>query len=104
VWIYTVSGFYSIVEDRDDPDLLLVRARVKGDIQRLWPQAEVAFTPDHDYAYRCLLPRRIVGHAVSEAIKKVGYHSYKDAVRDKRRSIDYLKVWTAMVEMQSVLE
>jgi len=30
VWIYTVSGFYSIVEDRDDPDLLLVGPELKA--------------------------------------------------------------------------
>ena len=32
--IFTNKGFLSIVEDRDDPERLLVRARYEGDIER----------------------------------------------------------------------
>jgi hypothetical protein len=34
MWLFCEKGFVSIVVDRDDPDRLLVRARVKGDIER----------------------------------------------------------------------
>jgi hypothetical protein len=40
------KSFLSIVADLDNPDNLLVRARIRGDIERLFPEADVIHTPD----------------------------------------------------------
>jgi hypothetical protein len=60
MWIFTKHGFYSVVEDRDNADLLLVRARVEGDIEKYFRDAVVYYTPEHDYAYRAHVSRREV--------------------------------------------
>jgi hypothetical protein len=51
MWLFTSNSFVSVVADRDDTQssLLLVRARIKGDIDQLFPDAEVMETPLTDY-------------------------------------------------------
>jgi hypothetical protein len=41
MWIFANNAFVSIVEFRDEPDMLLIRARLPGDIQAMFPDAEV---------------------------------------------------------------
>jgi hypothetical protein len=102
MWLFCEKGFVSIVVDRDDPDRLLVRARVKGDIERLWPMARVVKGKGTDYAYRASLPRRLVGHRLAEEAKEIGYDNFKAAaaVQDHRRSKAYFLVWDIMADLQ----
>ena len=41
MWIILNNAFYSIVENNYNSDELLVRSRVDGDIQKLFPNAQV---------------------------------------------------------------
>jgi hypothetical protein len=104
MWIFTQSGFLSIVEDKADPELLLVRARVKGDIEKHFRDAIVFSTPDHDYAYRSRLSRREVADVIAETILNVQYDNFKASVKDHRRGGWYSRVWSVMAEMQSELK
>ena len=36
MWVFTNKGFFSIVEDRNDSTKLLVRSRIKGDLERVF--------------------------------------------------------------------
>jgi hypothetical protein len=104
MWVFTTGGFYSIVADRDHPERLLVRARVAGDIEAMWPMAAVEKTPDHDYGFRASIPRHIVAHLLAEETKNIGYDNYKSAVKDRRRLIEYHQVWNILAEMQDALK
>jgi hypothetical protein len=59
MWICLSDAFLSIV-DKGDPThaTLLVRARRAGDIERVFPEAEVSAKGGSDYAFRARLPRR----------------------------------------------
>jgi hypothetical protein len=103
MWIYTKDGFYSVVEDRDNPGLLLVRARVEGDIERQWPQAMVERNAGTDYLYRARMPREAVALALDRLVSKIDYTNFKDSISDSRRSPWYMKVWTTMWDMQTFL-
>src|SRR5215831_4091688 len=52
MWLFAKHGFFSIVEHRADPRNLLVRARVKGDIEHYFLDAKVTQTDAADYLYR----------------------------------------------------
>lgn len=106
MWIYTQNGFYSIVEDRDDPDRLLVRARVKGDIERLWPKSKVTEDAGSDYAFRARLSRNAVQKVLVSEIKAIDYDNFKQRIGDKdpEREHWYHKVWSMMTAMQSFLK
>lgn len=104
MWIFTKKAFVSIVEDHFDPNVLLVRARLEGDLERFWPDAEVEVTPDHDYRYRARLGRQAVAAVIAREVLDIDYPNYKASLEDHRRSIWYLRVWSAMAEMQEALK
>src|SRR4051812_9370773 len=100
MWIFCQNGFFSIVEHRDDPKLMVVRARLDGDIQRYWPDAKVSATPERDYLYRAFIPKKKVADAVSRMASDIDYDNFKANISDKRRGHWYMEVWEAMVDMQ----
>ena len=103
MWIFAQSAFLSIVEDKEDDDLLLVRARVKGDIENHFRNAIVFNTPDHDYAYRARLSREEVADVVALMVLDIRYGNYKQSVQDDRRSGFYAQIWNILWDMQKAL-
>ena len=103
MWIFAQSAFLSIVEDKEDDDLLLVRARVKGDIENHFRNAIVFNTPDHDYAYRARLSREEVADAVARMALDIKYSNFKQSVRDNKRSGFYAQIWNILWDMQKAL-
>jgi hypothetical protein len=60
VWLLTTRGLYSVVAHRDDPALVLVRARVEADLlalRDLTPGIEPWHDPRSEYPWRAELPR-----------------------------------------------
>jgi len=106
MWIATTQGFVSIVQDREYPGVLLVRARVPEDISANFPGAEVFVAPGADYRYRARLPRKDVAEALAAAVTKVDYTShFKDVALERSpaneaRHAAYYGTWSAMARMQ----
>jgi hypothetical protein len=98
---FTDTSFVSIVrpknaKGRKDP--LVVRGRVKGDIEALFPKAKVRVTPARDYLYRALVARKVM----AEKIMDIDYDNYKDAITDKAkdRHDAYLSLWWELMNLQ----
>lgn len=104
MWIVAKYGFLSIVQHDDDPGLLLVRARVKGDIEHYFPGAEVSRDDMADYLYRAAIPRRLVAATLAQEVEKIDYRAVKPAIADKRREGAYLDVWLILEGMQEELK
>lgn len=51
MWLFTSKSFVSIVVDKKDPNRRLVRARCQGDIEELFPNANVFEDPQADYQH-----------------------------------------------------
>jgi hypothetical protein len=102
MWIFLNNSFLSIVAHHDRPDLLLVRARVPGDIQRVFGKGKVKIerTPLRDYSYRAEVPRTVVAAALVRKIEGIDYTNFKDSVQDYDRHDFYLRVWSVMFQMQ----
>jgi len=100
MWLCTSTSFLSVVADLDDKDRLLVRARVKGHIESIFPCADV-FTDEHaDYYYRALLPRKTVADAMAQSVESIQYPNFKDSVSNPTLHDAYLKVWEATRRLQ----
>ena len=102
MWIYTTDGFYSVVQKDWG---LMVRSRVKGDLEKLFPKKmhrHIIQTPDADYLYRILVGRDEFEEAMIKAMRRINYPNFKDAVheKDKRRVAYYTRVWATMYQMQ----
>lgn len=108
MWIFMNDAFLSIVTPRmhDVPkplrgrDLLLVRARKRGDIQRVFPKVRVNRTPNRDYAFRAFVPRPRVIHAIGQRLLDMEYGNFKDSVENDERHTAYSKVWSVMYGYQ----
>jgi hypothetical protein len=103
MWLYLKDGFYSVVS-YGDATHFVVRARVKGDLEALFPGHKVTRWTDKDYLYRALVPKYEVAEAIDLAIQGINYRSFKDAVLDKRRGPYYGMVWAVMHDLQDSLE
>ncbi len=115
MWLFTKHGFFSIVQDKDDEDYLLVRSRVKGDIESLIEDYSdyksrardlaVQETKNSDYRYRIRLSRKTASDLLAKAILDIDYTNYKAAVHmvDQRRSEYYGMIWAIMADMQDNL-
>jgi len=101
MWIFLTDSFLSIVDKGDSTgETLLVRARKQGDIERVFPQAQVIEGAGTDYRYRARIPRDQVADAIAEAVRNIDYGNFKNHVSENDRHDAYFDVWSAMNKFQ----
>ena len=85
MWLFTSKSFLSVVADKDQSDgpKLLVRSRVQGDIEEVFPDADANETPQGDYRFRAWIAREEVAQAVSQYLGKLNYPNFKNSLTDK---------------------
>lgn len=96
MWIFQNNSFLSVVAHRDQPGMLLVRSRIKGDIERALPNSEVFEIEDADYRYRAIVSVQDLQTAMAEAIAKIDYPNFKNSVKESERHDAYMGVWSVM--------
>ena len=102
--MFSQRGFLSIVECKNNPDLLLVRARAKGDIEAYWPTAYVREGEGTDYRFRSYIPRDQVANRLAKIVREINYPDFKASLRDRKRIPWYSRVWANMSAMQDALQ
>jgi hypothetical protein len=100
MWIFMSSSFLSVVACRGKPEVLLVRGRVKGDIERVFPKAKVLVTPRGDYRFRAEVPAATVAKAIAGQIKSIEYDNFKNSVTEDDRHEAYMRIWSSMNNLQ----
>ncbi|MEN9726741.1 MAG: hypothetical protein RL434_1107 [Pseudomonadota bacterium] len=100
MWIFTPKAFLSIVAHRGKPDHLLVRARLPGDIETVFPAAKVTRNPSADYLYRAEIERAEVASTLATLAASMDYDNVKGAVSDARRARMMGKVWATCLSEQ----
>jgi|TARA_B100000953_G_scaffold271564_1_gene242504 hypothetical protein len=102
MWVMLNNSFLSIVENRDNSDELLVRARIKGDIERVFENAAVFEVKPSDYKYRAFIDREDVQKKISKQIRGINYDNFKDSVSktEVERLDAYIQVWSALQRIQ----
>ena len=93
------GGWISIVAHKNKPNHLMVRARVKDHITKMWPNAEVyTLHGIHDYQFRADLTREIVALALSEYASSIEYDDYKSSVSDSDLYHALVSTWWVFVK------
>ncbi|HOJ59080.1 MAG TPA: hypothetical protein PK878_02230 [bacterium] len=102
MWIFTSNAFVSIVKDRNNPERRLVRARCAGDIEALFPDADVFQDPGADYRFRAFLPASEVSQRLSEYVQAMEYTNFKHSIpREKEKYHEACTwVWSLMRGLQ----
>jgi hypothetical protein len=104
MWIFLNNSFLSVIDPKAKytggggpvSSTLLVRSRIKGDIEAVFPKAIVTETPDRDYRFRASIPREKVAEAMLDAVNGIDYSNFKGSVPDKARHDAYAGVWGVM--------
>lgn len=104
MWFCLNNAFLSIVQHKDDPDSLLVRARRWEDLKNAFNPAdhEILVTPEADYPYRIVIPRWEAQAWAYFLTNSIDYPNFKASVRgdDEDRAAFYHRVWRAGRDFQ----
>ncbi|TXC45637.1 hypothetical protein, partial [Salmonella enterica] len=101
-------GFFSFVVDRKDSSQLWLRARVREDLARNFPDAEIIEKPGADYLFRAKVSKEAVAKRMAEMIMEADITGhFKDVAKQRSstpthgsRSSAYYAFWTAMAALQ----
>lgn len=110
----TTGGFYSIVQHRDDPNLMLVRTRTLEDIETFVDKVNEFYhevieirdsikrKEDHDYRFRVIVPKTVVTSWLDGVVSEARYDNFKDAVAqvNRGRASVYGKIWSVLRMLQ----
>ena len=101
MWLMLNDCFLSIVSKDCARDELLVRARRRGDIEKVFRDAKVIHTPaPADYRFRATVKITEIIKMMEGEIRRITYSNFKNSVDDKDLHDAYLQVWTAMMSVQ----
>ena len=92
MWIQFNNAFLSIVENRENTTELLVRARVKGDIEKVFPEADVFEDNNADYKYRAFISKAIVAEKIMLKVTEINYDNFKNSVKEIERKKVYSNI------------
>ena len=73
MWLFLSEGFYSVVQDRNDPEKVMVRGRFLEDIERIATklQQKLKKTPTADYPYRFTIAKNRWAHYLRDAAMNI---------------------------------
>jgi hypothetical protein len=102
VWVFLNNAFLSVVqcEGEREQNWLMIRARLRGDIQTIFPSAKVTSNSARDYRWRAKVRRDEFAAAMRRAVEAIDYPNFKASVRDHQRHDTYLRVWGVMKNAQ----
>lgn len=110
MWIFSKSGFVSVVQHRDKPGFVLVRGRTEADVTNFrdacgGPRVgyPVEHTPEADYLYRVAMPAVIATSGMVVLMGGIDYGNFKNAVHERdepTRDRAMMRVWQAMHDYQ----
>jgi hypothetical protein len=108
IWIFTESGFESVVRHRDHPHLLLVRSRDRDSLASFCrrvrlAESQITELANADYRYRVICSDAVLLRFLRSSVEELNYGNFKDRVSTTRGAIWHdalMKVWAAMRSLQ----
>ena len=102
MWIFLNNSFLSIVEDRNNKKQLLIRSRIKGDIERVFPNSDVFEMSNSDYKYRSYIKKIEVSKKLMTLVENINYDNFKSSISpdETDRHNSYMKVWSEVRKLQ----
>lgn len=108
MWLFTETGFVSVVQDRNDDTRMLVRARDKQSLKQIadWYGAEIIDKVGRsDYPYRLFITRTQFVDWLVEMGSMLNYDNYKNQAA-KTRGYDFVEplhdVWAVMHQLEKL--
>lgn len=103
MWLITNKGLLSVVEDRDDPKTLIVRARQDGLLEEMIEEAglEARVWQDEyaDYPNRAKMSRVDFTDLVYTQVLRIDYPNFKNSVADPKLKSLLSRVWSVLADL-----
>lgn len=100
MWIASKSGFISVVQHFAKQDMLLVRARVRKDLQSLFDNKRIFELEDADYRFRVEVSKQEFAEIMVNQIKDIDYPNFKNRIAAQSGQADkldaYHDIWRTM--------
>lgn len=111
MWVFTKTGFYSIVLEKDakKPNII-IRARCKQHLEQLkatHPKlglGKIIHTPNGDYHWRCKATKAMVANILADATLDIDYDNFKKACRNKMTTAVDVRWQDAMYDVWASTE
>ena len=100
MWLCLNDAFLSIVDDGKVDGCLVVRARRKGDIEKLFPSVKVITLKSRDYQFRAHVSRELIAEQVAAQVMAIDYPNFKDSVQDNDLHDAYAGFWQLHARLQ----
>lgn len=103
MWLITNRGLLSVVQDLDDPDTLIVRARQDGLLEELIAEAGLkarVWQDEYaDYPNRAKMSRVDFTDLVYNQVLRIDYPNFKNSVRDPKLKSLLSCVWSVLSDL-----
>jgi hypothetical protein len=93
MWICFNDAFVSVVKDMQKPGNMLVRARRKLHLTKLFPKMKITESPKSDYRWRVSVPAKVIADLTAARIENIAYDNFKDSVKEKELHHMYALWW-----------
>jgi len=116
LWLFTAKGMFSVVEHKDDPNTMVVRARIENDIKNIqqmfvdqgYEKPEILQMSHSDYKFRIFVNRKEWINVMTRLMADLNYTNFKNAAAkeddfERLRSQAYTSIWFIMAECQNAL-
>ena len=107
MWLFTETGFVSVVQDKEDSNKMVVRARDKESLQPMMDAygVKIVNLKNRDYPHRVFLTRKQFVDWLVESGETLDYDNYKNRV-SKTRGYDFASplhdVWATMLRLEDL--
>ena len=87
MWLFTQHGMVSVVQHREDPNMLLVRSREPGVLRELFKGTETRIhkLPKADDRYLALVDRDGFGDVMIRQINQINYPNFKNHLLNEKK-------------------
>ena len=105
MWLFTTSGFLSIVQHKDLPGFFQVKSRSADPLEALWPDQEIEVIDWADYRFRITVRKERVIPVITATLESLDYTSFKNECSDHEEYHRALtRIWGTMFQFQDLLE
>jgi hypothetical protein len=105
MWIVMNDSYISAVQDRNNKMNLVVRARVREDLENAFPslKQDIIESTDSDYRFRLFMTKQFLCGVMNTKIMNIDYDNFKNSVKQSWRHDAYLAIWSVMYKVQQNL-
>ena len=80
MWLFTPQGFISAVENRDNPETIMIRAQDPDHLRAMFPSETITETTGSDYPARIFMDRYKFAAWLTVQAVDIDYDNFKGAI------------------------